>query len=180
MGSVTDDLKAIETFAGLGDTDLGALAGICEAVQYPPRSILAEEGFDADRLFALTAGTVGIWVDHGSEDADLLAVLEAPCLVGEMAVADQLPRSATIVTGSPVAGYAIDAAAFRRLLEEKGTIALSLDLEPTRGLREALETPARIDNLFISSATAKLSASIRSATAISASGSWSRKAQVPE
>ncbi|MGF1629425.1 MAG: CpaE family protein [Kiloniellaceae bacterium] len=39
---------------------------------------------------------------------------------------------------------------------EFGTIALSLDLEPTRGLREALENPARIDGLFISSATAKL------------------------
>lgn len=38
-----------------------------------------------------------------------------------------------------------------------GTIALSLDLEPTRGLREALENPARIDGLFISSSTAKLS-----------------------
>src|SRR3546814_14317502 len=32
----------------------------------------------------------------------------------------------------------------------------SLDLEPTRGLREALENPARVDGLFISSATAKL------------------------
>ncbi|WP_179954112.1 P-loop NTPase [Denitrobaculum tricleocarpae] len=39
---------------------------------------------------------------------------------------------------------------------EYGTIALSLDLEPTRGLREALENPSRIDSLFISSATAKL------------------------
>ena len=39
---------------------------------------------------------------------------------------------------------------------EFGTIALSLDLEPTRGLREALENPSRIDSLFISSATAKL------------------------
>ena len=38
-----------------------------------------------------------------------------------------------------------------------GTIALSLDLEPTRGLREALENPARIDGLFISSSTAKIS-----------------------
>ena len=38
-----------------------------------------------------------------------------------------------------------------------GTIALSLDLEPTRGLREALENPARIDSLFISSSTAKIS-----------------------
>ena len=39
---------------------------------------------------------------------------------------------------------------------EFGTIALALDLEPTRGLREALENPTRIDSLFLSSATAKL------------------------
>jgi pilus assembly protein CpaE len=39
---------------------------------------------------------------------------------------------------------------------EFGTIALSLDLEPTRGLREALENPGRIDSLFISSALSKL------------------------
>ena len=39
---------------------------------------------------------------------------------------------------------------------EFGTIALALDLEPTRGLREALENPSRIDSLFLSSATAKL------------------------
>ncbi len=37
-----------------------------------------------------------------------------------------------------------------------GTAALSLDLEPTNGLREALENPSRIDGLFISSSTAKL------------------------
>jgi pilus assembly protein CpaE len=40
---------------------------------------------------------------------------------------------------------------------EYGTVALALDLEPTRGLREALESPARVDSLFIESATAKVS-----------------------
>ncbi len=39
---------------------------------------------------------------------------------------------------------------------EFGTIALALDLEPTHGLREALENPARLDSLFISSAMAKV------------------------
>ncbi len=39
---------------------------------------------------------------------------------------------------------------------EFGTVALLLDLEPTTGLREALESPARIDGLFVESATAKL------------------------
>jgi pilus assembly protein CpaE len=37
-----------------------------------------------------------------------------------------------------------------------GTIALQLDIEPTRGLREALENPGRIDSLFISSTAAKV------------------------
>ena len=36
-----------------------------------------------------------------------------------------------------------------------GTVALSLDLEPTHGLREVLESPDRIDSLFVSSAMAK-------------------------
>lgn len=36
-----------------------------------------------------------------------------------------------------------------------GTAALSLDLEPGRGLREALERPSRIDNLFMDRALAR-------------------------
>ena len=39
---------------------------------------------------------------------------------------------------------------------EFGTVALALDLEPIRGLREALESPARIDGLFVESATARI------------------------
>src|SRR5690606_661075 len=37
-----------------------------------------------------------------------------------------------------------------------GTVALALDVEPTHGLREALEHPTRIDSLFINSATVKI------------------------
>ena len=115
MDTVISDLKNIRTLADLSDDDLDALAAICVPVTYPPGSVLAREGFDAENLFALSTGNVGIWVDHGSASADLLAVTEAPCLVGEMSVADQLPRSATIVTGLPTAGYVIDADAFRKL-----------------------------------------------------------------
>lgn len=37
-----------------------------------------------------------------------------------------------------------------------GTAALSLDIEPGRGLRDALEKPARIDSLFLERAMAKI------------------------
>jgi pilus assembly protein CpaE len=39
---------------------------------------------------------------------------------------------------------------------QNGTVALALDIEPTHGLREALENPSRIDSLFINSATVKI------------------------
>lgn len=41
-----------------------------------------------------------------------------------------------------------------------GTAALALDLEPGRGLREMLENPARIDHLFIASASTNASANL--------------------
>lgn len=103
-----------------------ALAGICVPAQYPARSVIAREGLDAENLFALISGTVGIWIDYDTNKADLLAIREAPCLVGEMSVADELPRSATIVAGSPIDGYSIEANYFRKLLAERGSIALAL------------------------------------------------------
>lgn len=126
MESLNHELKKIDIFAELSDDDLTALSDICHSAYYSPRTVIAREGVDADSLFALLSGSVGIWVDYGTDKADLLAVREAPCLVGEMSVADQLPRSATIVTGSAVEGYTIEAGIFRELLEKRGSIALSL------------------------------------------------------
>ena len=126
MEGIADALKSIDTFAELQDGDLDALSGICSPAQYEPGTVIAREGYEAESLFALLNGSVGIWIDHGSASSDLLAVRKAPCLVGEMSVADELPRSATIVAGSPVSGFTIDAAAFKDLLERRGRIALSL------------------------------------------------------
>lgn len=41
-----------------------------------------------------------------------------------------------------------------------GNIALALDLEPTRGLREALDDPERVDEVFLQNAMAKLGKSL--------------------
>jgi len=126
MDTVIDELKTIDTFSDLSSDDLAALGGICTPVQYNPRDIIAREGVHAESLFAFIRGSVGIWVDYETEKADLLAIRDAPCLVGEMGVADQLPRSATIVAGSLLTGYSIDAESFRGLLEKRGRISLSL------------------------------------------------------
>lgn len=126
MKAIAREIKKIDTFAELPDNDLDALAEICTTAQYETGSVIAREGYEAMSMFALLKGSVGIWVDHGFDSSDLLAVRKAPCLVGEMGVADELPRSATIVAASPVSGYTIDASAFKSLLTKRGRIALSL------------------------------------------------------
>jgi len=133
-------LRRIDTFSELSESDLAALAGICIPAQYPTRSVIAREGLGAESLFALVSGTVGIWIDYDTEKADLLALREAPCLVGEMSVADELPRSATIVAGSPVDGYSIEARFFKKLLTNRGSIALSLMRGISRIVRTSNDT----------------------------------------
>jgi len=133
-------LRRIDTFSELSKSDLVALAGICVPAQYPARAVIAREGLDAESLFALISGIVGIWIDYDTEKADLLAIREAPCLVGEMSVADELPRSATIVAGSPVDGYSIEAGYFKKLLVKQGSIALSLMKGISRIVRSSNDT----------------------------------------
>ncbi len=126
MTKPLEDLRKIKIFEELPEEDLAAMAGYCLPVHFESNSIIAHQDYQADKLFALISGEVGIWVDHETEKADLLAIQKAPCLVGEMSVVDELPRSATIVSRTPVSGYSMDARSFRNLVLERGHVALSL------------------------------------------------------
>ncbi len=137
MNETIRQLKKIDTFTELSEGDLRALAAICEPAQFTAQSILGREGIEADLVFAITSGSVGIWVDYESNEADLLAVRKAPCLVGELGTVDDLPRSATIVTGTPVSGYVINSGQFHVLLEQRGSIALALMKSISRLVRSS-------------------------------------------
>lgn len=126
MNTIAKELAAIGTLADLSENDRIAVASICHTMKIKKGTVIAREGLDAGELFAILQGEVAIWVEYGSENADLLAITKAPNLVGEMSVADELPRSATIVTQTDVSGYSMDADEFRHLLQEHGTIAMSL------------------------------------------------------
>lgn len=97
MKSLVNSLKTISAFAELSDADLSILGKICSAAEWPADTVITQEGYTGDSIFALTSGTVDIWVDYGTDHADLLAVRRAPTLVGEMSVADKLPDRKSVV-----------------------------------------------------------------------------------
>ena len=56
MKSLIGELKCIDTFAELSEDDLRALAEICHIANYPARSVIAREGFDAESIFCPYGG----------------------------------------------------------------------------------------------------------------------------
>ena len=77
----------------------------------------------------------------GKQPGKVIAVIGTRGGVGTTTIGLNLAGIIAEQLGKPVALADID--------PREGSIALALDMEPSRGLREALERPDRIDSLFI-------------------------------
>lgn len=145
--------------------DINALAEVCEAGTI----VLATGAVNDVRLYRelLASGLQDYLLKPLTEDALREAVLTAQgALAGpKAAAADEVkPRSAIAVIGARGGvGTSAVASSLAWLMAERskrstalldldvyfGTGALAFDLEPGRGLTDALENPSRIDGLFI-------------------------------
>lgn len=75
-----------------------ALAGeIPPVIRLAAGNVIFRSGEEADCLYEICDGCVGIYSDYQTPDAKLLAKLHTEDVFGEMGVLDQMPRSATAV-----------------------------------------------------------------------------------
>ena len=90
-------LQKTELFAELPETELEAIAQIANEVAYPEGSMLFEEGDEGDSLYLIVDGQVSI-IKAGTE---VSFFDEAGYCLGEIALIDNKPRSATVKTVKP-------------------------------------------------------------------------------
>lgn len=90
-------LKKTELFAELPPAELKAICHITSEVAYPADSTLFEEGDEGDSLYLLIDGEVSI-IKAGTE---VLFFDEKGYCLGEIALIDNKPRSATVKTVKP-------------------------------------------------------------------------------
>ena len=90
-------LQKTELFSELPDTELKAICHIAKEVAYPADSTLFEEGDEGDSLYLLVDGEVSI-IKAGTE---VLFFNEKGYCLGEIALIDNKPRSATVKTVEP-------------------------------------------------------------------------------
>lgn len=133
-------LAGVPFFAGLDPADLALIAAAAREETFAPGATIFREGDPADRLYIIVAGTVEVWKDYGEEQRDLLATHGVGHLFGEMAVVDDLPRSATVVAHDAVRLLSVSRDDFRAIVAGNGAIALSITRSVSAMVRASNES----------------------------------------
>lgn len=128
-----DQLKQVELFEGLDAKELKLLAKTCTERQYPTGAVLMKEGEPGAGLFILVEGKVS--VSQGQPPQEI-TTLSAGEVLGEMALLDDLPRSATVTALEPSRCLLVPVWDFRATLRETPDIAIKLLIQLSRRLRK--------------------------------------------
>jgi CRP/FNR family transcriptional regulator, cyclic AMP receptor protein len=112
-----DALARVDLFSGLREKELKDLATYCSESTYRPGSVLLSQGEQGLGLFILTKGTVRITRVNSPDGAEeVLGTAGAGDVIGEMALLDDMPRSATVTAVDEVTVLKLPLWEFRRIL----------------------------------------------------------------
>jgi CRP-like cAMP-binding protein len=148
-----ESLRKIPLFEQLADEDLEEIAQHLIERRYPRNATVMEEGLPGDYMYVIREGRVK--VTKLSEDGreKILEMLGEGAFVGEMALLDQRPRSATVKTLSPARLLALSRGDFLNLLRRNADLAMHVIQELTRRLRETDEQASSLSFLRVKDRT---------------------------
>jgi hypothetical protein len=129
-------LRSAPIFARLAPEGLAQLARACLEAQFAPGENLCAEGEQGNEVFILLTGDIKVWVrDEAGEK--IVNSERAGGFIGELAVLDPAPRSATVRAGTDgTRVLRLDGEAFRQALDADPSIASGVIHTLARRLRE--------------------------------------------
>jgi CRP/FNR family transcriptional regulator, cyclic AMP receptor protein len=119
-------LRGVMLFAGLSDEELDLVAAICNERQLQRGDVLAEQGAPGDEFYVVTNGFLEISIGGDEASSQVLVNLGKGQIIGEMALIDQGPRSATVRAISEAAVQVIRRADFENLCDKNNRIGYSV------------------------------------------------------
>jgi CRP/FNR family cyclic AMP-dependent transcriptional regulator len=107
-----DKLRGVAFFEGFSDDELQRVADLADDVETEQGALLIDQGRVGQECFVILEGRAGVYAGD-----DHIATLESGAMVGEMALVDHRPRTASVIAETPMQLVALDAKAFKELLE---------------------------------------------------------------
>jgi len=133
-----DTLARVDLFIGLDKKDIQVLAKSCQERKYSAGSTLISQGDTGVGLYVIISGSVRITQSKNPDRAEEeLGTAGKGSVLGEMALLDDLPRSATVTAIDDVAALLLPIWDFRTTLQSHPEIAVKLLGVLSRRLRKA-------------------------------------------
>lgn len=132
-----ETLRVVPVFADLNDEALQQLAIACRHHSFKKNTRFIQQGEIGKHLYIIESGRVKVFVS--SEDGREITINEeaAGSCIGEIALLDDEPRSASVETLEKTEAIAISKSAFQACVAENPTIAFEIIRTLTRRLRSA-------------------------------------------
>ncbi len=119
--SQIDHLKSVPLFAGLNKKQLQLIAKSADEITVASGTVLVDQGQTGREAFLVLDGTVGI-----KRNGRKVATLGAGAIVGELALLDHGPRTATAVCETDCTVLVVDRRNFLSIVESSHTLTSRL------------------------------------------------------
>jgi len=106
-------LERVALFEGFSHEELQRVADLGEEVDLDAGSVIVDQGDPGLDCYVVVEGTASVYVA-----GEYVAAIRPGSMIGEMALVDHRPRSATVVADTPMKVLRLRSQAFRTLLDE--------------------------------------------------------------
>jgi CRP/FNR family transcriptional regulator, cyclic AMP receptor protein len=110
-------LKRAPLFEGLSRKELVQLARVSEDVEVPPGKVLCKEGQLGREFFVIVDGEVEV-----TRDGKRVATRTGGEFFGEIALLEDIPRTATVTAKTPLRFFVLTRKDFRHLVNENRNV----------------------------------------------------------
>jgi CRP/FNR family cyclic AMP-dependent transcriptional regulator len=130
-------LKRAPLFEGLSRKELAQLARVSEDLEVEPGTVLCREGDIGHEFFVIVDGKVKV-----TRKGRRVALRGGGDFVGEIALLEEIPRTATVTAETPVRLFVLTSKDFRHLLDENPSVERKVLRALARRLADVSRDPA--------------------------------------
>ncbi len=126
LTGLVDSLSNISLFDRLNGQELGVLAKYVNVIDVNPGEYIFKEGDKGDYVCFVEKGSLDVMKRSSTGGTAIIATLTRGRSIGEMAVIDNFPRSATIRARTKATLLTLTRSSFDLILEQEPTIGVKI------------------------------------------------------
>lgn len=128
-----------ELFRGVAEEDLAALVQVMEARHYTAGDILFQRGDQGDSMYEILSGSIRIYTEDAQGNQLTLVIRRAGEVVGELALLDTQPRSASAAAAEDLEVLILSRDQFMRFLQDRPAVGMHMMRTLTGRIRYTTE-----------------------------------------